>query len=52
MFVYRFSEELAAIINSVTGEQINHTLDKYIVGLQWSYLDNPKLGDDAADAFK
>jgi zinc protease len=49
---WKYEEDLPAMINNVTPNQINHAFNKYILGMRWCYLGDPKLADDAADAFK
>jgi len=49
---WEYEENLPAMIDKVTAEDINRALNKYIIGLRWSYLGNQALADDAADAFK
>jgi zinc protease len=39
---YLYAERMPDLINNVTPEQINKALNKYIGGLRWNYLGNPK----------
>jgi zinc protease len=46
------AESLPGLVQKATPEQIKDAMNKYIVGLRWSYLGKSSLADDAADAFK
>ena len=49
---WQSADQLPALINKVTVDQIYTAMNKYIVGLRWSYLGDPTLGNTAAEAFK
>lgn len=49
---WQLADSLPALVGQVTVDQINMVMNKYIVGLRWSYLGDGKLADDAAEAFK
>jgi zinc protease len=46
------AEQLPERINAVTVAQIDAALNKYLVGLRWTYLGNAAQADEAAEAFK
>jgi len=46
------AEALPGLVTKTTADQIRDVMNKYIVGLRWSYLGNAALGEEAADAFK
>jgi len=45
------AENLPALVDKVTIQQINATINVYVVGLRWSYLGNPDGANDAAVGF-
>jgi len=45
-------ETAADRVEEVTSDQILKALNKYIVGVRWSYLGDINLANDAAEAFK
>lgn len=49
---WEIAEQLPAMVNKVTIQQIDIALNEYIQGLRWSYLGNPKQADEAAAAFE
>lgn len=49
---WEYEEHLPDLIDKVTPAQINAAFNKHLVGLRWSYLGDPGLANDAADAFK
>jgi len=49
---WQLADQLPALINKVTVDQIYTAMNKYIVGLRWSYLGDPALGNAAGEAFK
>jgi len=49
---WQLSDQLPEMISKVTVDQIDKAMNKYIVGLRWSYLGSPALGNQAADSFK
>lgn len=49
---WQMSDQLPDLVDKVTVDQINRALNKYIVGLRWSYLGNADQAKDAAEAFK
>jgi len=46
------AESLPGLVQKATPEQIKEVMNKYIIGLRWSYLGKGALADEAADAFK
>ncbi len=49
---WQYEDNLPALIDKVTTEQINRAFNKYIIGLRWSYLGSQQLADDATNMFK
>jgi predicted Zn-dependent peptidase len=49
---WQLAEDLPKAIENVTVDQINQAMQKYIVGLRWSYLGDLKKADEADAAFK
>ncbi|QQL48693.1 M16 family metallopeptidase [Mucilaginibacter ginkgonis] len=48
---WEYAENLPAMLDKVTVEQINEAMLKYIAGIRWVYLGSPKLAQQADDAF-
>ena len=46
------AEKLPELVDKVTIQQINATVNVYVVGLRWSYLGSADGATEAADAFK
>lgn len=49
---WELAEQLPAMVNKVTIQQIDIALNEYIQGLRWSYLGNPAQADEAAGSFQ
>ena len=45
------AEQLPALIDKVTIQQIDNAINEYVVGLRWSYLGNADQAADATGAF-
>jgi zinc protease len=45
------AEQLPALIDRVTIQQIDNAINEYVVGLRWSYLGNADQAADATGAF-
>jgi len=45
------AEQLPALIDKVTIQQIDNAINEYVVGLRWSYLGNADQATDATGAF-
>ena len=48
---WQLADAIPVLVNETTADQINYAMNKYIVGLRWSYLGNPDQANDTADAF-
>lgn len=48
---WEYAEKLPELINSITVDDINNALRKYIGGLRWTYLGDARLANEAKDAF-
>jgi len=48
---WKIAEELPMKVNSATAEQMMNAARKYINGVKWSYLGDPKAATEAAAAF-
>lgn len=49
---WEIAEQLPAMVNKVTIQQIDIALNEYIQGLRWSYLGNHAQANDAASSFQ
>jgi len=49
---WQYEENLPAAVDKISVDDITRTLNKYIIGVRWSYLGDAGLANDAADAFK
>jgi len=49
---WEMADQLPDLVDKVTVDQINKAMNKYVVGLRWSYLGNISQAEEAAAAFK